>query len=91
MINVHSLFCVSAGDYTKPVLWGVLGSLPDRGTPSYIKITPLHLDTSYSFLVVSLTEFEFAPSRISTKGEDLEDLAQDSASEADDGSRRIQA
>ena len=86
-IHAHSLFCVSAGEYAKPDLWGVLGPLPDEGTPSYIKITPLHLVTIYSFLGVSLTEFESALSGISTKGEDLEDLAQDPAAEADDGSR----
>ena len=55
VIHAHSLFYVSTGDYAKPDLWGVLGPLPDEGTPSYIKITPLHLDTSYSFLGVSRT------------------------------------
>ena len=69
----------------------MLGPLPDKGTPSYINITPLHLATSYSFLGVSCTEFESALSGLSTEGEDLEDLAQDPADEADDGSRRIRA
>ena len=69
------MFCVSAGDYAKPKLWGVLGPLPDEGTPSYIKINPLHLATSYSFLGVSRTEFGSALSGLSIEGEDLEDLA----------------
>ena len=69
----------------------MLGPIPEKGTPSYIKITPLHLAASYSFLGVSSIEFESALFRLSTKGEDLEDLAQDPAAEADDGSRRIQA
>ena len=46
VVHTHSLFYVSAGDYAKPDLWGVLGPLPDKGTTSYIKITPLHLATS---------------------------------------------
>ena len=91
VIHTHSLFCVSARDYTEPDLWGVLGPLPDKGTPSYIKITPLHLASSYSFLGVSHTKFGSALSGISTKGEDLEDLAQDPAAEADYGSRRKRA
>ena len=33
VIHTHSLFCVSAGDYAEPDLWGVLGPLPDEGTP----------------------------------------------------------
>ena len=57
----------------------------------YIKITPIHLATSYSFLGVYRTDFESALSGISTKGEDLEDLAQDPTAEADDGSHRIRA
>ena len=69
---------------------GVIGPLPEEGTPSYIKITPIYLATSSSFLDVSRTEFESALSGLSTKGEDLEDLAQDPAAEADDGSCQIQ-
>ena len=91
VIHVHSLFCISAGDYAKPDLCGVLGPLSDKGTPSYINITPLHLATSYSFLGVSRTKFESALSGLSTKGEDLEDLDQDTAAEVDDGSSWIQA
>ena len=68
VIHVHSLFCISAGDYAKPDLWGVLGPLPDEGTPSYIKITPLHLETSYSFLGVSRTKLESALSGLYTEG-----------------------
>ena len=90
-IHAHSLFCVSAREYVKPDLWGVIGPLSDKGTTSYIKITPLHLATSYSFLGVYRTDFESALSGISTKGEDLEDLAQDPTAEADDGSHRIRA
>ena len=91
VIHAHILFCVSAGDYAKPDLWGVLGPLPDEGTPSYIKITPLHLATSYYFLGVSHTKFESALSGLSTEGEGLEDLAQDPADGADGGSCWIQA
>ena len=91
MIHVHIIFYVSAGDYSKPDLWEMLGPLLEEGTPSYIKITPLHLATSYSFLGVSRTEFESALSRISTEGEDLEDPSQGPAAEADDGSCRIRA
>ena len=69
----------------------MLGPLPEKGTPSYIKITPLHLATSYSFLGLSRTEFESALSWLSTEGEDLEDLTQDPAAKVDDGSRRIRA
>ena len=29
----HSLFCVSAGEYIEPDLWGILGPLQDDGTP----------------------------------------------------------
>ena len=61
------MFCVSAGDYSKPKLWGVLGPLPDEGTPSYIKINPLHLATSYFFLGISRIEFESDLSSLSTK------------------------
>ena len=91
VIHVRILFYVSTIDYAEPDLWGVLGPRPDKGTPSYIKIAPFHLATSYSFLGVSLTEFESALSGISTEGEDPEDLAQDPAAEADDGSLRIRA
>ena len=59
--------------------------------PSYIMITPIHLATNYSFLGVSRTKFQSALSGLSTEGEDLEDLAQDPAAEADDGSRQIRA
>ena len=45
------------GDYAEPYLWGVLGPLPDEGTPNYIKITPLQLAASYLFLGVSRKEF----------------------------------
>ena len=45
--HAHSIFCVSAGDYTETDLWGVLGALPDKGVPAYIKITPLHLAARY--------------------------------------------
>ena len=69
----------------------MLGLLPDKGTPSYIKMIPLHLKTSYSFPGVSRTKFESALSGLSNEGEDLEDLAQDPAAEADDGSCRIRA
>ena len=71
VIHTHSLFSVSAGDYTKPDLWGVLGPLLDEGTPSYIKTTPLHLATRYSFLGLPRTEFESTLSGLSTDGEDL--------------------
>ena len=71
--------------------WGVLGPLLDKGTPSYIKITPLHLATSYSFLGVSRTEFGSALSGLSIEGEDMEDLSQDPAAEADDGSCQLRA
>ena len=91
MVQTHILFCISAGDYAKTDLWGVLGPLPDEGTPSYININPLHLATSYSFLGVSRTDFESALSGISNKGEDLEDLAQDPSAEAYDGSHQIRA
>ena len=90
VIHIHSLFCVCAGDYNKPDLWGVLGPLPDEGTPSYIKITPLHLATSYSFLGVSRTKFKSALSGLSIEGEDLEDVAWNPTAEADDGSQRAQ-
>ena len=60
VVHTHSMLCVSAGDYAEPGLWGVLGQLPDKGTPSYIKINPLHLATRYSFLSASCTEFESA-------------------------------
>ena len=69
----------------------MLGLLPDKGTPSYIKMIPLHLKTSYSFPGVSRTKFESALSGLSNEGEDLEDLAQDPAAEADDGSCWIRA
>ena len=72
VVHTHSLFCISAGDYAEPNHWGVLGPLPDKGTPSYINITPLHLANSYSFLGFSRTEFKSALSGISTEGEDLE-------------------
>ena len=51
------MFYVSTGDYATPNLWGVLGPLPDKGTPSYININPLHLSTSYYFLGVFRTKF----------------------------------
>ena len=89
VVHTQSLFFISVGDYAKPNIWGVLRPLPDEGTPSYIKINPLHLSTSYSFLGVSRTDFDSSLSSISTKGEYLEDLAQDPASEEDDGSRWI--
>ena len=41
--HAHSLFCISAGDYAEPDLWGVLVPLPDEGVPAYVTITPLHL------------------------------------------------
>ena len=91
VINAHSLLCVSTGDYANLDLWGLLGPLPDEGIPSYINITPLHLDTSYSFLGVSRTEFDSALSGISTEGEDLEELALDPAADTDDGSHQIRA
>ena len=69
----------------------MLGLLPDEGTPSYTKITHIHLDTRYYFFGISRTEFESSLSGLSTKAEDLEDLAQDPAAEADDGSHRIRA
>ena len=69
----------------------MLGPLTDKGTPSYINITPRHLATISSFLSVYRTDFESALSGLSTKREDLEDLAQDPAAEADDGSRQIRA
>ena len=75
VIHAHSLFCVSTGDYTNLDLWGLLGPLPDKGIPYYIKITPLHLAASCSFLGVSRIEFESALFGLSTKGEDLGDLA----------------
>ena len=74
-----------------PTFGGVLGPLPEEGTPSYINITPLHLATSYSFLGVSRTEFESTLPGLSTEGEDLKDLAQYPTAEADDGSRWIRA
>ena len=89
MIHIHSLIRISAGYYVEPNLWGVLEPLPDKRTHSYIKITPLHLATSYPFLGVSRTEFDSALSWLSTEGENLEDLAQNSAAEADDGSHWI--
>ena len=91
MAHTHILFCISAGDYAEPDLWGVLGPLPDKGMPSYIKITPLHLATSSSFLGVSRTEFDSALSRLSIEGENLEDLEQDPTSEGEDGSHQIHA
>ena len=91
VVHTHSLFCVSAGDYAEPDLWGVLWPLPEEGTPSYIKITPLHLATSYYFLGVSRTKFESALSGLSTEAEDMEDLAQNPAAEADYGSPQIRA
>ena len=87
--HAHSLFCVSAGYYAKPDLWGVLGPLPDEGRPDYIKITALHLAARYSFLDVSRTEFDSALVGLSTEDEDLDDLAQEPAAGADDGFRRI--
>ena len=66
-----------------------MGPLPDKGTPAYVKMTPLHLTTSYSFLVVSRTKSDSALAGLSTEGDDLDDLAQEPAAEADDGSRRI--
>ena len=75
VIHAHSLLYVSTGDYSEPDFWGVLGPLPDEGTPSYINITPLHLANRYSSLGVSRTEFESALSGLSTNGEHLEDLA----------------
>ena len=89
--HARSLCCVSAGDYAKPDPLGVLGPLPDEGTPFYIKIMWLHLAASYLFLSVSRTEFDSALSGLSTEGEDLEDLVQDPTAEADDGSCRIHA
>ena len=87
--HAHSLFCVSAGDYAEPDLWGVLGMLPDEGKPDYINLTPLHLALRYSFLGVSRTEYESALTGLSTEGEDLDDLVQEPADEADDSLRRI--
>ena len=87
--HVHSLFCVSAGDYTEMDLWGVLGLLPDKGVPAHIKITPIHLAASYFFLGVSRTEFDSALAGLSTEDEDFDDLAQEPAAGADDGFRRI--
>ena len=69
----------------------MLGLLPDVGNPYYINIITLHLATSYYFLGVSRTELESSISGISTEGEDLEDLAQDTASKMNDGSHWIQA
>ena len=69
----------------------MLGPLSDKGTPSYINITPLHLAIIYSFLSVYCTDFESALSRLSTKEEDLEDLSQDPAAEVDDGYHQIRA
>ena len=68
-----------------------MGPLPDEGTTDYIKITPLHLAARYSFLGVLRTEFDSALTGLSTEGEDLNDLAQDIAAEADDVFCRIRA
>ena len=87
--HTHSLFCVSAGDYAKTDLWGVLGPLPDKGAPDYIKITAIHLAASYLLLGVSRTEFASALAGLSTEDEDLDDLAQEPADEVDDGFCRI--
>ena len=91
MAHSHSLFCISLVDYYEPDLWGVLGPVPDEGTPNYINITPLHLAAIYSFLGVSGTEFDSALTGISIEGEDPNDLAQEPVSEADDGFRQIRA
>ena len=69
----------------------MLGPLPDEGTPDYINITPLRLTASYSFLGVSRTKFDSALAGLSTEGEDLDDLAQEPASEADDSFLHIRA
>ena len=74
--HAHSMFCDSAGDYSEPDLWGVLAPLPDKSTPNYIKIMPLHLAASYSFLAVSRKEFDSDLAGLSTEGEYLKDLAQ---------------
>ena len=89
MAHTHSLFCVLAGDYAEPDLWGVLGTLPDEGAPPYIKITPLHLAASYLFLGVPRTEFDSALASLSMEGDGLDNLGQEPAAEADDGSRQI--
>ena len=39
LLHAHILFCILAGDYAEPHLWGVLGPLPDDGTPTYANIT----------------------------------------------------
>ena len=72
-------------------LWGVLGLLPDKGAPSYIKIKPIHLATSYLFLGVSRTEFDSALAGLSTEVDNLDDLSQEPAAEANDGSHQIRA
>ena len=89
MAHAHSRFYVSAVDYIEPDLWGLLRLLPENGAPAYVKITPLHLAASYSFLGVSRTEFDSSLASLSTEGDDLDDLGQEPAAGADDGSSRI--
>ena len=69
----------------------MLGPLPDTGTPNHIKITPLYLAVIYLLLGVLRTELYSALDGLSTQGEDLDNLAQEPAAEADDGFCRIRA
>ena len=62
------VYSLSPQETTPDPTLGVLGPLTDKGTPLYIKITPLHLATTYSFIGVSRTNFDFSLSGISTEG-----------------------
>ena len=83
VLHAHILFCMSTGNYLEPDLWGILGPLPDDGMPSNVKITPLHLAASHSFLGVSRTELDSTLVGISTEGDNLNNLCQWTAADAD--------
>ena len=88
--HIHSLFCVSAGNYADPTLCGVIGALPVGGAPSFIQFTPLHFVARFSFLCVSRAGFESNLMGLSSS-ECLDNLKQDPMGWEDDDARRIRS
>ena len=56
IVLVHSLFTVSPDIYSADVqLWGVVGDLPEDGTPDLLLLTGIHFSPKFSFRGVSCT------------------------------------